>query len=193
MNAIESILAALDERALARAVGLAHDEARVRFPLRHNTVETFDEFTKIIGDYYNHHFSSCIAGKAKLPEPEARSRAKELLEREYRRRHGDIVSAFNDAHDGTNGGLREILDTIADALKAESIERYVRDLFDRQVAPNSWEDKVEIIREFIARCGLELSASIRRDQPERYAQNYRDLIEAYVQGLRQAGSVFRRL
>jgi len=193
MNAIETLLAALDERALAREVGLAHDEARLHFPLKHNTVDTFDEFTAIIGNYYNHHFSRAIAGRAKLPEPEARSRAKELLEREYRRRHGDIVSAFNDAHDGTNGGLRVILDTIADGLKAESIERYARDVFDRHVAPNSWEDKVEIIRQFIARCGLELSSSIQRDQPERYAQNYRDLIEAYVQGLRQTSSVFRRL
>ena len=103
------------------------------------------------------------------------------------------MSAFNDAHDGTNGGLRVILDIIADGLKAESVERYVRDVFDRHVAPNSWEDKVTIIREFLARCGPDLSSSIRRDEPERYAQNYRELIDAYVQGLRQTSSLFRRL
>ena len=83
-----------------------------------------------------------------MPTSEAYGRAKELLEREYRKRNGDIVSAFNDACDGTNGGLRAVLDAIADGLKAEVIERYITDVFDRYVAPNSWESKVDIIRQF---------------------------------------------
>ena len=41
-------------------------------------------------------------------------------------------------------------DKIAEGLKAESVERYMRDMFDQHVAPNSWEDKVAIIRQFIA-------------------------------------------
>ena len=36
----------------------------------------------------------------RLPASVARSQAKEILEREYKRRHGDIVTAYNDAHDG---------------------------------------------------------------------------------------------
>jgi hypothetical protein len=193
MTAIESIMSALEERNIARVVGIPHDEARMRFRIESNTVSTFNQFTEIIGNYYNYHFANCIAEGGSLPPHEARGRAKEILEREYRRRNGDIAAAFNDAHEGTNGGMRVILDTIADALKAESVERYMREIFDQYVAPNSWEDKLEIIRQFIARCGLELSTSIHKDQPERYAQNYRELIQAYVQGLRQTSSIFRRM
>lgn len=193
MSTIGQIMTALDERTIAREEGLRHDEARMRYPLQQNTSPSFAGFSQTTGDYYNYHFTTCVSHGGRLSESEAQGRAKELLEREYRRRNGDIVSAFNDAHDGTNGGLRVILDAIADGLKAESIERYVRDVFDRHVAPNSWEDKVTIIREFIDRCGAGLSTSIRRDQPERYAQNYRDLIEAYVEGLRRTSSLFRRL
>jgi len=193
MNAISNIMTALDERNLARSVGTAHDEVRLRYPLQRNTVDSFEEFTAVAGDYYNYHFSRCISNGGRLPAAEARSRAKELLEREYRRRNGDIVTAFNDAHDGTNGGLRLILDQLADGLKEESVGHYVREVFDRFVAPNSWEDKVSIIRQFIERCAVELSSSIRLDQPERYAQNYRELIQAYVQGLRQTSSMFRSL
>jgi len=128
-----------------------------------------------------------------LSAAESASRAKEILEKEYRRRNGDIVSAFNDAHDGTNGDLRVVLDMIAEGLKAEAVQHYVREVFDQHVAPNSWEAKVEIIRQFIQQCGASLGSSIRADQPERYAQNFQELIRSYVEALQRTSSVFRRL
>ncbi len=73
------------------------------------------------------------------------------------------------------------------------LERYIRDVFDRYVAPNSWEQKVEIIRQFIAQCGVHLASSIRADQPERYAKSYRELIDQYVSALQRTSSIFRRL
>lgn len=193
MSAIRDMLNLLDERTIAREVGIAHDNARMSYPLRSNTVASFDEFASVIGEYYNYHFGRCVAPGGAMSRTDAQSRAKEALEREYRRRHGDIVSAYNDAHDGTNGGLRVILDTIAEALKAEAVERHIREVFDRYVTPNSWEQKVEIVRQFIAQCGLNLSSSINKDQPERYAQNFNELIRAYVGSMQQTSSVFRRL
>ena len=193
MVAVQSVLGALEERQIARRIGIPHDETRMRYPLERNTVRDFDEFSSAIGDYYNHHFSSCISNGGALSRTEAVGRAKEALEHHYRRRNGDIVSAFNDAHDGTNGGLRVILDTLAELLKAEAVERYVRDVFDRHVAPNSWEDKVELIRQFIERCGPDLSTSLDADHPERYARDYTELIRAYVDSLRQTSAMFRRL
>jgi len=193
MGSIHSLLAALDERTIAQRVGIHHDEVRISFPLRSNTVVSFDEFSDMIGDYYNYHFTTCVSNGGSLSRAEAAGRAKEMLEQEYRRHNADIVTAFNDAHDGTNGGLRLVLDKIAEALKAESVQRYTRDMFDRHVAPNSWEQKVSIIRQFIAHCGVHLAASIRADQPERYAQNYDELIRSYVDALQRTSSIFRRL
>jgi len=193
MAAIDNLLAALDERHIAQRVALAHDEARMRYPLQSNTVGTFDHFSNTIADYYNHHFTACVSLGGALSRAEAAGRAKELLEQQYRRDDGDIVTAFNDAHDGTNGGMRVVLDKIAEALKTESVERYIREMFDRHVTPNSWELKVEIIRQFIRQCGANLASSIRADQPERYAQNYQDLIRSYVDSLQRTSSIFRRL
>jgi hypothetical protein len=193
MPSIAGLLNEIDERTIAMREGLPHDEARIRYPLRSNTIGNFDEFSNAIADYYNYHFTTCVSRGGHLSRSEAAGRAKELLEKEYRRRNDDIVTAFNDAHDGTNGGMRVVLDNIAEGLKADSVERYIRDAFDRHVAPNSWEDKVEIIRQFIAFCGPLLSSSVSAGQPERYAQNYQELIRSYVDGLQRASSVFRRL
>jgi len=192
MSSIKNLLEELNERTIAQRIGIPHDEARIRYHLRSNTVKSFDEFTRVIADYYAVHFTTCITHGGSLSASDAASRAKELLERESRRRGGNIVTAYNDAHDGTNGGLRVILDTIADGLKAESVERYIRDAFDRYVAPNSWEEKVEIIRQFIAQCGVHLASTIRTDQPERYASDYRELVQSYLSELQRTSSTFRR-
>ena len=193
MSSIDNLLAELEERTIAQRIGIPHDEARMRYSLRSNTVGSFDEFNSLITDYYTKHFTACVTHGGSLSASEAASRAKELLEKEYRRRGGDLVTAYNDAHDGTNGGVRLVIDTIAEGLKAESVERHIRDAFDRYVAPNSWEQKVEIIRQFIAQCGVHLASSIRADQPERYASNFRELIQSYITALQKTSSIFRRL
>jgi len=193
MTVFNSLMTELDERTIARLLGIAHDEARMQYRLDSNTVKSFDEFKRIITDYYNYHYTTCVSRGGRLPQSEAYGRAKELLEREYRRRNGDIVSAFNDAHDGTNGGMRSVLDVIADAIKTEVIERYVTDVFDRYVAPNSWETKVAIIQQFISCCGSMLSSSIVASEPERYARDYSILIRSYVEGLRRTSAMFRRM
>jgi hypothetical protein len=193
MVSIEALLEELEERMIAKKVGIPNDEARISFALKKNTVDNFDEFSRIIGDYYNHHFTQCVSRGGSLSTSEATGRAKEILEREYRRRAGDVVTAFNDAHDGTNGGLRVALDTIAESIKAESVERYIRDVFDRHVTPNSWDKKVEIVRQFINQNRAVFGSSINQDQPERYAQNYQELIRSYVNGLQRTSSIFRRL
>jgi len=190
---IHSLLSQLDERTIAQRLGIAHDEVRMRYPLRTNTVGSFNEFRTLITDYYNHHYTGCVSRGGRLAASEAYGKAKEILEREYRKRNGDIVSAYNDAQDGTNGGMRVVLDTIAEGIKAEVVERYITDCFDRHVAPNSWEQTVEIIRQFISHRRNMLSASVVASQPQRYANDYSGLIRSYIDGLQRTSSMFRRL
>ena len=158
-----------------------------------NTVEDFDEFTEIIADYVQHHTAACVAVGGQLSRAEASGRAKELVEAANRRHGGELNSSFNDARDGTNGGMRAVLDGIAEGIKAEALERYIRDAFDRHVAPNSWDDKVDMVRQFIDQAGPHLSSSIDRGNPERYAQNYKELIRSYADALQRTSSLFRRL
>ena len=193
MATINSLLSDLDERVIAQRIAISHDEARMQYHLPSNTVGDFDQFSDIIADYYNYHNSRCVSNGGTLARRDAYGMAKALLENEYRRRRGDIVSAFNDAHDGTNGGLRAILDIICEGLKAEVVERYVHDAFDRHVAPNSWDQKVDMIRQFISCFSNILSSSVVASQPERYAHDYSELIRAHVEGLKQTSAMFRRL
>jgi hypothetical protein len=193
MNSLNKLIAAIDEMTVTRKISIPHDEARMHYSPQINTVGSFKEFSNRIADYYNYHFSQCISHGGSLSHTDASGRAKEILEQGYRREQGDLNTAYNDAHDGTNGGLRVILDKIAEHLKTESVERYIRDAFDRFVEPNSWEQKVEIMQQFIARYGHQFSSSINPNQCERYAQNYQELIREYVESLKKTSSIFRRI
>lgn len=192
MSSIDSLCAALDEVAIARNVGIAHDEARAAYVLRKNTVSSFDEFNKLIADYYSYHIGHCVVQGGKTANFEAAGRASDILERQYKRQGGNLMSAYKDANDGTNGGMRIILDVIAEQLKEESVEHYVRHAFNRHVDPTSWVEKVEIIRQFIDRNRHILGSSIDVAHPERYAQNYDELIRAFMDALKRSSNIFRK-
>ena len=192
MSAIDSLCAALDEVAIARNVGIAHDEARAAYGLRKNTVSSFDEFNNLTADYYSYHIGHCVVQGGRIANFEAAGRASEILEREYKRQGGNLMSAYKDANDGTNGGMRIILDVIAEQLKEESVERYVRHAFNRHVDPTSWAQKVGIIQQFIDRNRHILGSSIDAAHPERYAQNYDELIRAFMDALKRSSKIFRK-
>lgn len=192
MSALQTIVSELDERNLAIKIGSIHDRTRMQYRSDTNTIGSFDEFSKAIGDYYNYHFSICNSNGGRLSESEASQAAKEIIQGHYQRQNGNLVNAYNDAQDGTNGGMRVLLDLIAEDLKMRSISRYVQNVFDQYVAPNSWEEKVSIIRQFIDAYGHLLSGGIDRANPERYAQDFQTLIRQIVEALRQTSRILRR-
>ena len=88
MGSLESLLAAMDELAIASDVGIPHDEARMNYSLNRNTVGSFGEFADVIADYYNYHISQCVLHGGFLSNTEASGRAKEILVQEYKRQGG---------------------------------------------------------------------------------------------------------
>lgn len=190
---VDSLFAALEEREIARRVAILHDQARLEFVLSKNTVKNFSEFESIIGAYYQHHYSRCVAGGGRLSEPDARSHAKRLLESRLRRGEGNIVTYYRRCETGVEGGVRAVIDTIADTLKAQSITDYVRDVFDQIVEPHEFEQKVEMIKQFFERFGANLDSSIEISNPARYAASYFELINSFVESLQRTSAIFRRL
>ena len=193
MSKIKELLHALDDQTIAQVIGKDHDNAREAYRPERREFTDINQFFEQIGDCYNSLYTTCVSHGGYLSPAVAIGKAKEILTQHYRREKGNFITAYNDAKSGTNHGLHGIFDLISDSIKAESIEHYMRQVFDQLVTPNSWEEKVEIIREFIVECGLHLSGDIKADHPEQYANNYEDLIRTYVETLRSTSRIFRRL
>ena len=192
MDAMTALLADLNESKIAQRVGNAHDEARMAYHPRSNTVRDFREFTGLIGNFVQHQYSRCVSQGGRLSGAEAAGRGKELIDQELRRQGGGVVSCFRDCCDGVNGGVRRCLDILCEGMKAEAIEYYTRDVFDRYMPPDNWPLRVRMVSQFIRRCPIELY-NIDPSTPDRYARDLEELIRAFVRGLRQVSSVFRRL
>ncbi|MFC1762900.1 hypothetical protein ACFL6U_12585 [Planctomycetota bacterium] len=192
MATIDTLISLLDERAIAQQITIPHDELRMRYPLHANTVEDFNEFRELITDYFSYHHSNSFTQGGRWSSNDAYNEVVTLLEQQYRRKGGTLTSIYHDAHSGLNGGVRIIIDNIAEALKEKAVENYINGVFDRLVAPVSYEPKVEIIRQFMAWADDVLPDDVRTERPERYAKEYKGLIRGFIQGLQQTSSVFRR-
>ena len=193
MSVLDSMLHELDELYIAQNITRPHDEARMQYRLESITVNSDSEFDDLIANYYNYHFTKCVSGGGSLSRAEAASRAKEIIEREYRRHGKDKLDAYRDGKEGTNGGMRAILDAILEYLKAEAIEHHVRDVFDRYVAPSSWEEQTAIVGELLEKIKGPAAQGIDHAHPEKYARNYEELVRAFSEGLQRSAARLRRL
>ena len=188
---LDAILDGLSPKQIARNVETKHNNFRLQYSLRGNTADNFETYELTIGEYLKLHFENCVAPGGRLELREAIARAKHIIAQAYHRKYrGNISSAYNDAKNGTNGGLKAQLDIIADQLINEAREYHIRQLFDDIVKPNSWDEKVEIIRQFFRHYGDHLDPEIDRNTPERYASNFEELIRAYAESLARTGSFF---
>ena len=71
MPSVASLLDAINERTIAQRIGIPHDQARMRYALPANTVDDFEAFTRVIADYYNYHFTTCVSNGGSLSAAEA--------------------------------------------------------------------------------------------------------------------------
>jgi hypothetical protein len=193
MSTFKSLREALDERVLSERITIPHDEARLKYRLTSNTVRDASEFERIIGDYYAYHHGQCVSHGGKLPEFQAVQAAKRIIENVYRRRNQTILNAISDGTTGNNGGMRQMLDFLNDALKNESLESYIEETFDRHVQVDSWTQKVAVIREVQVEFGHLLPERIRARAAEELAANYKDLLRGIIDGLRETAAAFRRV
>ena len=193
MSRIESLVRALMPVMIARHIDMPLNEAMQLYEHRTAIPVDFRAYQRQLAGFVNHMLTTCVTHGGSLSEAEAYGRGKEIIEHDYQRRGGDIVAAFNDAHDGTNSGFLNQQIVIKDRLRYEMVGRYVQWVFDQYVTPSSWEEKVAIMREFLSFYGPKLGGDIDCDDPERYARNYQDLAQAIAESIDRTASVARRL
>lgn len=192
MSILNNILNELDETYIVEHITKQHDEARIQYYLPSVTVSNDAEFDDVIADYYNYQFTQCISHGGSLSRAEAAGHAKEIIDRAYRRKGKDKLHAYSDGKTGTSGGMRAILDIIMEHLKEEAVERHIRDVIDRYIAPSGFEEQVAIARELISKMEFK-PAYIDPARPERYARNYEELIRGLVENIKKTSEIFRRL
>jgi len=192
MSVLNRILDELDEHYIVKYVTQKIGDANIQYHLRKNTVSSDTEFDDVIADYYHFMFGRCISRGASLPRAEAAGRAKEIIFGEYQRKRMNKLDAYRNGKDGTNGGMRAILDIIYHHIDDQATEYHIRDVIDRYVRPSAFHEQVALVREMLTSSPMR-SSSIDEAHPERYARDYEELVRILMQGRKSFGSVFRRI
>lgn len=148
MAVLDQMLTELHDDTTLERVTRAHLGARADFSCPVTVPDQAE--SRLIGAYYEHHHCQCVSHGGEWVAGVGTRRAKKILKRVYQRQ-GGLVAATQDGLRGTNGGMSRVLDEISRRLQEEAMEHYRSDVVDRYTSNVSPKEKVEILRQLIAR------------------------------------------
>lgn len=155
-----------------------HKKAHNGYKLGKTDVADHDEFVKEIKAYVKHHFKS--TDKADLSDDDAYSKARRLLESEFKD-EGGYVGAYRKARDGD---MKEVIRALAHGAQADAADSYVEHTMS-QIDPLDFDAHVEIARQYIGKFKGLVSGDLKTKSPEQLAHNYQGLIR-HLQSVKQS-------
>jgi len=177
----DAIVSMINEQTLAEKFGII-DSARACFVLEQPKFETFQEFIDVLETYIIH-LQRYIGSSFEIPNTDApRNKAVELLKNTFNNKGGD-KAAFVQARDGTQGGIRFILDMITEQCKAEKQDAYIDRVLKDAIPDMTLDERVKCIRAIMKKIGPFLPEEIRNQPLKRFARNddtLRTIILTYV-------------
>jgi hypothetical protein len=103
-----------------------------------------------------------------------------MIERVSRDKKQNYSNALADAKDGTNGGMMQMFDCIAEAMKNEDIEDYIAEALDCYAVCDSFTEQRALIQDMFAELGNLLPKRLRNRPPEDFVANYRELVRTVI-------------
>ncbi|MHC4165379.1 MAG: hypothetical protein ACYSWQ_00275 [Planctomycetota bacterium] len=179
----DTVTAEISEQALAKKFGIPIDSARASFVLASSTVESYDEFIEIVESFFVHlqgYLNADIPAVSNLQLIGGKVLA--LLEATFRS-YGGPEGAFAQARDGTDGGLRSVLDAMTEQYKKQLQTEEVNVVLEKALADMDWSDRVDFTKGAMKRLGPFLPHEIRQEPPDRFARSADEIARAYVRSV----------
>lgn len=178
--AFDTVVDQIDEQSIAREIGIPIDSARSSYILESSTVDTKEQVIDILQAFFVHLHRHMAAHPIQaLDMIQVRSETIALLQRSFRDKGGE-QAAFVRAMDGTQGGIRSVLDILTEQYKAEKRSAYVQRVFTDAIAVMEWDERVEFMRGAMKRLRPFLPQELRDEPAEKFVNNYEVIIQAYV-------------
>ena len=191
-DVVESVLSKIDSQVLLTNIGHSIDEARASFIMDSVTVESNEEFNDTIATFMLHMSRHYRGASATMDREASRSEAHDLLEKTFSAKGGSIA-ALAEGKNGTNGGMRFILDVMTEQFKKEEQEKYINMIFKEALDPMVWEEKLAFISAFLERIKHQLPPDIKMRSPEEYANHYELIVRMYAKSFDKVKELLRTL
>jgi hypothetical protein len=195
MQADEQLQFILDEvnmKALARNICSSIELAQSKYQMGSVIIEDSEAFMDIVVSYYIHLMRHTEKVIDPIDSKVAGRDALYLLEEAFANK-GGYKAAFVNARDGTNGGIKYVLDMMANQLKESEMEKHIQAVFKLTIDPLNYEEKRHLIKGLLIRFGNLLPSEIASLPPERFVTHYEILLKQYIKVTDDLKSIFRSL
>ncbi len=176
MSRFSDIMVYLHPKAIIEKTETSHNAARGKCTLQSPIAQDYNDFEESIIAYTSFHMAEVFGNS---PPPE--------FCLNIARRYIDEAVGFDNAAfialSGSEGGMNNVLNLIADGFKKEAKAAYVTYVIDKFISPLNFEEIVEVMREFKERLGQFCPESMNYISPEAMAGSYKKIIWSYFEGL----------
>jgi hypothetical protein len=191
--AFDAVVTQINEYALAHRFGIPIDSARGSYSLDASTVPSREAFLDLQEAFYIHLQNWINDETGPSPDTQhARSEVIGLMDEAFKDQGGH-EAAYARARDGTQGGLRSVLDTVAEQYKRTCYSNYVRKVFYETVSVMEWDQRVRFMQGAMERLRPFLPPELRDEPPERFVRENGAIVKCYVESLDRLNRVFRTL
>jgi len=176
MAIYDEIMERLNPKVIISVVDEPHDTARGSYVLRSSIAHSYQEFEGIIVHYTDHHMKMIFGNS--LPNDHLLQKSRNFLESD-----GSFKNAAFMGLSGTEGGMIQVLNMIAEGFKAEAKKAYFDYILDSFIDPLSFEQVVRVMKELKTRLSSYSSDSFDYISPEAMAADYKEIIWKYIDAL----------
>jgi hypothetical protein len=150
---VSQILGLLNSDLINKCVLQVHDEARERFNAPSMIVRDHQEFLYIVQSYVQHHLE--YVGEGQVSDSYAFEEARMILDRAFGQDQFQegYTAALQQATDGADGGMRTILNEMADDIKRKALRAYMDHVYYHHVCVIDKRAHVELGQAFYDRFG----------------------------------------
>jgi hypothetical protein len=189
---VDTTLQAIGADALTRRIRRPIDAALASCPLQQVTCDDHGTFLDIITGVYQHFVRhTSVDGEAADPQWLS-AEAIELVENAFRHEDG-LRGAEAEARHGPRGGLRFVVQRMAEQLKQQRELSHVNRVLKEVIDPLSPHQRINFMRALMQRIGHHVPADVRQQPPEYFASEHERFARAYVQAVDGLTASFRSL
>ncbi len=190
---VEKILDLIGQDYINKTVLMPHDVARETFQVPRLVVTAHDEFKFIVTNYVQHHKNSVGEGQPSFAA--AFGEAKNILDRAFQEDQFQegYPRALQVAFDGTEGGMRRVINEIADALRRRAMQEYIDHVFHHHVNVLSKADNELLSEAFFQRFGPILERFGFKVDKHTWAFNTRAALEYHRQAIEQIMAIAKKI
>lgn len=189
---LNTLLSELDPKNLAEKVGIPIDSARGNFVLDSSVAQSDLEFFEIINAFYLH----LLRWTHQLVEPvdptSVAAEAAHCLERAFSRK-GGARAAKAEGLDGSQGGMRIVLDAYCEEYKSSQEYKHINWILTEMLEALPYEQKLSVMGEVLEFLRPYLPGDLQDLTPEQLIGREREVIHRLARAISNLRNLLRNL